>query len=96
MQINHAILAHIDGIEEVLNDGVGGRLLSSELVGLADKLAEIGERDATILLLVELITVKTGQNKSIVVLQTSSQNSNSSPAQNGNTAFKKSETVGCE
>ena len=34
VQINHAILAHVDSVEQVLDDGVCGRLLISELVCL--------------------------------------------------------------
>ena len=54
VKVEHAILADVDGVEQILDDRVGGWLLSSKLVGLLDQLAEVSEGDTTILLKVKL------------------------------------------
>ena len=54
MLVQHAILADVDRVEQVFDDWVGWSLLTSQLVGLCDELAEVGEGDAAVLLKVEL------------------------------------------
>ena len=54
VQVKHAILSYVDGVEEVLNDGVGRHFLPRKLVGFRHQLAKVSKSDATILFSVKL------------------------------------------
>ncbi len=59
VQVKHAVLADVNGVEEVLDDRVGGDLLPGQLVGSGHQFAEVGKRNSAILLCIKLHTKQT-------------------------------------
>ena len=66
VQVDHAIFAHIDSIEKILDDRVCRDLLSRKLMGLSDQLAKVSESDTSILLGIELNIYKGGAQVDVI------------------------------
>ena len=92
MQVEHAVLSDIDGVEEVLDDRVGGDFLSSELVSFSHQLAEVSESNAAVLFSVELYAQKknrvdvTRSNDQVIQKKISDESENGSDSLRGRCA----------
>ena len=54
VQVQHSVFANVNGVEQVFDHRVGGRLVSSKLVGFYNQLREVSKGDAAIFFEVKL------------------------------------------